>query len=392
MEEQTQNFRQNTKFEILAATGFHHFAGITKRTAKSIKVITTGGEITVSETHKFFADRETTIIAKDLCCGDNLGEGGIVVEILPGEVIELYDPVEVENGNSYLANNFVHHNCQFLGSSNTLISGRSLATLSSIDPIFRNMNLDVYEEPQKGHQYVITVDVSRGIGGDYSAFTVIDVTDVPYRFVAKYRCNNIAPMLYPDIIFKAAKDYNDAFILVEINDIGGQVVDILHSDLEYENILGTVTENNKTYVSPGFAKSTARGVRTTKTVKRIGCFALKSLIEEQKLLIFDAETISELSTYIEKNGNFNADEGYNDDLVMSLVLFSWLTTNQYFKDITNEDIRKRMYENQMAQIADEMTPFGFVDDGRGEGEEVFIDDNVLWSTSKDIIPWKNTIS
>jgi hypothetical protein len=276
--------------------------------------------------------------------------------------------------------------CQFLGSSNTLISGRSLATLSSIDPIFRNMNLDVYEEPQKGHQYVITVDVSRGIGGDYSAFTVIDVTDVPYRFVAKYRCNNIAPMLYPDIIFKAAKDYNDAFILVEINDIGGQVVDILHSDLEYENILGTVTENNKTYVSPGFAKSTARGVRTTKTVKRIGCFALKSLIEEQKLLIFDAETISELSTYIEKNGNFNADEGYNDDLVMSLVLFSWLTTNQYFKDITNEDIRKRMYENQMAQIADEMTPFGFVDDGRGEGEEMFIDDNVLWSTSKDIIP------
>jgi hypothetical protein len=281
--------------------------------------------------------------------------------------------------------------CQFLGSSNTLISSRALGNLSSIDPIFRNMNIDVYEVPIKGHQYVITVDVSRGIGGDYSAFTVVDVTEAPYRFVAKYRCNSIAPMLYPDIIYKAAKDYNDAFVLVEINDIGGQVVDILHSELEYENILGTVTENNKTYVSPGFAKSTALGVRTTKTVKRIGCFALKSLIEEQKLLLFDAETISELSTYIERNGNFNADEGYNDDLVMSLVLFSWLTTNQYFKDLTNIDIRQKMYENQMAQIAEEMTPFGFIDDGRGEDEEVFFDDNILWSRAKDV-PWKNTIS
>ena len=229
--------------------------------------------------------------------------------------------------------------CQFLGSSNTLISGRALSVMSSIEPIFKNMNFDIYENPQPNHQYIIVVDVSRGIGGDYSAFTVVDVTESPYKLVAKYRDNKIAPMLL---------------------------------------------------ISPGFSKSTTKGIRTNKSVKRIGCFGLKSLIEEQKLLIFDADTISELSTFVEKNGSFSADVGYSDDLVMTLVLFGWLTTNQYFKELTNIDIRAKMYEQQMQQIADEMTPFGFIDDGV-DNEEKFIDNNVLWSTDTEL-PWKNIIS
>ena len=271
--------------------------------------------------------------------------------------------------------------CQFLGSSNTLISGRALGNLSSVIPIFQNMNLDVYENPQKGRQYVIIVDVAHGIGADYSAFTVIDVTESPYKLVAKFRDNKIAPMLYPNVIHKVGKDYNDAFVLIEVNDIGRQVSDILYSELEYENILCTTTENNKTYITPGFARATLFGVRTTKTVKRIGCFALKSLIEEQKLLIFDADVISELSTFIEKNGTFSADVDYNDDLVMSLVLFGWLTTNQYFKDLTNVDIRQKLYDQQISQIADEMTPFGFITDGTED--ETFVSDGAIWTAGSD---------
>lgn len=281
--------------------------------------------------------------------------------------------------------------CQFLGSSNTLINARTLGSLSSIEPIYKSkdMSLDIYEYPVKGRQYVITVDVARGVGADYSAFTIFDITEVPYKIMGKFRDNHISPLLYPNVIYKVAKDYNDAFILVETNDIGGQITDILYSELEYENVLSTISENNKVFVSAGFAKTTSLGVRTTKTVKRLGCFALKSLMEEQKLLVFDAETIAELSTFIEKNGNFMADDTYNDDLVMTLVLFSWLTTNQYFKDITDINVRERMYKQQMEQIDSELTPFGFISDGNDE-EETFVDDNIVWSTGKNI-PWRKDI-
>lgn len=278
--------------------------------------------------------------------------------------------------------------CAFLGSSNTLVNARTLGNMSSIDPIYKSpdMTLDIYEYPEKGKQYVITVDVARGVGADYSTFSIFEVTQVPYKIVAKYRDNHISPLLYPNVIYKMATDYNNAFILVETNDIGGQIVDILYSELEYENVLSTVSENNKVFISPGFAKSTSLGVRTTKTVKRLGCFSLKSLLEEQKLLVFDAETISELSTFIEKNGNFSADEGYNDDLVMNLVLFAWLTNNQYFKDITDINIRERMYKQQMEQIDNDLMPFGFISDG--SEEETFVAENVVWSNEKSI-PWKS---
>jgi hypothetical protein len=275
--------------------------------------------------------------------------------------------------------------CEFLGSSNTLINGRTLSSMSSIDPVFYNdMGLSIYHEPEKDKIYVIVVDVARGVGGDYSAFTIVEVTDMPYKLVGKFKNNTIAPMLFPEVIYKAAKDYNNAFVLVETNDIGGQIADILYSELEYENLLATIKDNNQTYISPGFAKSTTLGVRTTKSVKRQGCFAIKSLLEERKLNIFDADVIHEFSTFIEKNGSYVADEGYHDDLVMTLVLFGWLTTNQYFRELTDVNVREKMYKQQMLQIEDELTPFGFIDDGTEE--TVFVDNNIVWSSDKNL-PW-----
>ena len=275
--------------------------------------------------------------------------------------------------------------CQFLGSSNTLINGRTLSVMSSINPVFHNeLGLDLYENPIKDRFYVISVDVARGVGGDFSAFTIVDVSEMPYKLVGKFKNNMIAPMLFPDVIFKAAKDYNNAFVLVETNDIGGQIADILHKDLEYENILRTFSENGRTYLTAGFNKTTTLGVRTTKSVKRQGCFAIKSLLEEKKLNIFDADIIHEFSTFVEKNGSYVADETYHDDLVMTLVLFGWLTTNQYFTELTDINVRDKIYKQQMLQIEDSLTPFGFID--RGDEEVLEVADNVVWSTDKTI-PW-----
>lgn len=280
--------------------------------------------------------------------------------------------------------------CEFLGSSNTLISGDVIAKMVTKDPIFIDTQgtLKIYFEPQQQRNYVIVVDVSRGVGGDYSAVTVFDVTETPYVMVARYHSNTIAPMLLPDVILKLAKDYNDAYVLVETNDIGRQVSDILYHDLEYENLFVTISENNKTYVTAGFSKGGEMGVRTTKSVKRIGCFSIKNIVEERKLLIHDVDTIFEMSTFIEKGGSFQADEGYHDDLMMTLVLFGWLTTNTYFKDLTNVDIRQRLYNEKMMEIQDTLTPFGFIPDQ--QEEELFLNDNCVWSTAKEL-PWKSQI-
>ena len=267
--------------------------------------------------------------------------------------------------------------CEFLGSTNTLINAQTIQRLSTKDPEFTNNGLDIYESPQENHYYAITVDTSRGIGGDYSAFVVVDITEMPYKVVAKYRDNKIAPMLYPDIIGKVGKDYNNAFILVEVNDIGQQVVEILHQEIEYENILSTVNEQQKQYVSPGFGKSTKHGVTTSKQVKRQGCFAFKSLLEEQKMLVFDEHIIHEISTFTEKGSTYQADEGYHDDLVMCLVLFGWLSSQQFFKDMTDINTREGLYKQQMGDIETNLTPFIRLD---GQEEEAEVIDGDLWLT------------
>ena len=265
--------------------------------------------------------------------------------------------------------------CEFLGSTNTLINSNTISALSTIDPEFQNANLDIYESPKENHYYAMAVDTARGIGGDYSAFVVIDITEMPYKVVAKYRDNEIAPMLFPDVIGKVGRDYNDAFILIEVNDIGQQVVEILHQEIEYENILSTVTEKNRQFVSPGFGKSTKLGVNTSKQVKRQGCFTFKSLLEEQKLLVFDEHIIHEISTFIEKGNTYQADEGYHDDLVMCMVLFGWLSSQQFFKDMTDINTREGLYKQQSANIEHNLTPY-IRDDG--QEPEHFVENGDLW--------------
>jgi len=256
---------------------------------------------------------------------------------------------------------------EFLGSVHTLVHPEKLKCLAYRTPeYFNSEGLRVYTRPEAGHKYVIVVDTSRGVGQDYHAFTVVDVTQIPYKVVATFRNNQLAPMLYPNAIYPVARQYNNAFVLVEINDIGQQVADILHDDMEYDNIIYVQMQGRKgQVVNGGFGRggSAMKGVKTSTAVKRIGCAILKNLIEDSKLLVEDFSVVDELCTFVARGDSFEAEDNHNDDLVMTLVLFGWLTTQAYFKDITGSDIRKDLYEDQMKNLEEEMTPFGFVDDG-----------------------------
>ena len=271
--------------------------------------------------------------------------------------------------------------CRFLGSSLTLISANAISQMSPDSPIYSKDGLDVYEEPIKentdighpGNTYVLVADTAKGVGGDYSAFVVIDMTATPYKVVAKYRDNRISPLLYPSVIYKVGKDYNYAFVLIEINS-SEQVADILYSEYEYENILFVNRNGDGQSISGGFGGGkTQLGVVTDKRVKRIGCSNFKTLVEEQKLLIPDADIISEISTFIQVKSSYEADDGYHDDLVMPLVLFSWATTNPYVKELSNINIRHVIYQNQIKMIEDQLTPFGFYDDGNRDDERMLPD-------------------
>ena len=264
--------------------------------------------------------------------------------------------------------------CEFLGSVDTLINPAKLRALVYEDPIKQNGKLDVYEDPIADHQYVMTVDVSRGTNQDYSAFTVIDTTTIPYRLVAKFKDNDIKPIILPNIIHQVAKAYNRCYILIEVNDIGAQVADILQYELEYDNLLMCSMRGRAgQIVGTGFSgKKASLGVRMTQAVKKVGCSNLKALIEEDKLLIRDYDTISELTTFIQKQNSFQAEEGCNDDLAMSLVIFSWLAMQPYFKELHDNDVRQRIYEEQREAIEADMSPFGFILDGVND-EESFVD-------------------
>jgi len=277
----------------------------------------------------------------------------------------------------------VEFECEFLGSINTLIAPSILRNMVYETPITKNAGLDIYEKPEKEHNYIVTVDVARGLGNDYSAFIVFDVTQFPYKVVAKYRNNEVKPMLFPNIILDVAKGYNNAYILVEVNDIGDQVASILQFDLEYENLLmASMRGRNGQIVGQGFSgKKTQLGVRTTAAVKKLGCSNLKTLIEDHKLLTCDYEIISELTTFAQKHNSFEAEEGCNDDLAMCLVIFAWLVAQDYFKEMTDNDIRKRLYEEQKNQIEQDMAPFGFIETGLEDSS--FVDkDGEVWHTDE----------
>jgi hypothetical protein len=264
--------------------------------------------------------------------------------------------------------------CNFLGSSLTLIDASAISRMSSSAIAYSIDGLDIYEEPKPKHTYVLVADTAKGVGGDASAFTVIDITTVPYKVIAKYKNNTISPLLYPNVIFKIGSNYNNAHVLLEINS-SEQVGYILYQELEYENIIFVNRNTKGQVVSGGFGGggSTQLGVNTDKRVKRIGCMNFKSLIEENKLIIPDSDIISEISTFIEVRGSYKADEGYHDDLVMTLVLFAWLTTNSYFKDLSDVNLREIMYQNQIKQIEDSMSPAGIYVDGMPDEDGQLVD-------------------
>ena len=252
--------------------------------------------------------------------------------------------------------------CEFLGSIDTLISPAKLRTLTYHPPIKSNAGLDVYENPKEGKTYMITVDVARGTQKDYSAFIVFDISQIPYRVVGKYKDNEIKPLLFPQVIYNAARAYNQAFVLVEVNDIGEQVANTLQFDLEYDNlVMASMRGRAGQVMGGGFSGGKAQlGVRTTKATKKVGCSNLKQLIEDDKLYIPDLDCIGELSTFIIKGSSFQADDGQNDDLVACMFIFAWATDQTYFKELTDMDIRQTMMREQQDALEQDMAPFGFV--------------------------------
>ena len=270
--------------------------------------------------------------------------------------------------------------CEFMGSAGTLLSAAALKSLAFISPMhLSDGGIKIYQQPVENHNYVVVVDTSRGKGLDYSAFTVIDVSVVPYKLVATYKNNEISPLVYPSVLHKIGKYYNNAYALIEINDNGQQIADSLFDDYEYENILSTMEIKKKMTLNWGYGKKSTRGIRTTKSVKRLGCSILKNLIESQKLIIQDFDTITELSTFIAKGSSFEADEGSHDDLVMCLVLFSWMTNQAFFTELSNENIKEKMYQEQMRQIEEESLPTflaGHIDVDNPDRR--FIEDGAVW--------------
>jgi hypothetical protein len=267
--------------------------------------------------------------------------------------------------------------CEFIGSTNTLIHPVKLRSLVWYDPIAYEGNLRFYKKPEPGRTYCMTVDVAEGQGLDYSTFSIIDVSEIPYKVVATFRDNKISPFLFPTIIVQTAKIYNEAFILVEINSIGLQVSDIIHFELAYENLIKIEMKGKQgQQQSPGFKKKIAFGLKTTNQTKMIGCTNLKTLIENDKLIVNDELTINEMMTFSADKKTFKAEEGTNDDLVMTLVHFGWLTGQKYFRENIQNDIRSTLQKEILDVMDQDIAPFGIIDNG--------IDDPVDKDASGDL--------
>lgn len=271
--------------------------------------------------------------------------------------------------------------CEFLGSVNTLISPAKIKNMTFLNPIQSNGGLDVYEQPVKGNTYVCTVDVARGVQKDYSAFVILDVSKMPYKIVAKYRNNDIKPLLFPHTIDKVCKAYNHAHVLVETNDLGQQIAEALQFELEYDNLLMTTQRGRAGQIlGAGFSgRGSGFGVKMTKQIKKIGCSNIKTLVESDKIVVNDFNIIEEMSTFIRRGQSWQAEEGNTDDLMMCLVVFGWLSNQPFFKEMTDTNARQMLYEEQQALIEQDMSPFGFVDDGIPDHEKTEVDEyGTVW--------------
>jgi len=362
-------------YKVLSPEGFVPFLGVNKITKSSYIHLkfSNDQELKCSEEHPLMTI-DGIIKAKDLTKKQEIYTKGnpcfVTSKRIIKKKIELYDIVNSGTKHLYYTNNIVSHNCDFLGSSNTLISGKKLQQLVYQNPIAEHDETLIYEHPIKSdddkikdHLYVVTVDVSEGRNLDSSAFSVFDISTMPYRQVARYKNPGISPMVFPTHIYNAARYYNDAYILVEINN-NPQVADVIHQDFEYENLFKIFTGNKKPQqLSAGFGRGVQMGLKMSPAVKRIGCSNLKTLIENDKLIIQDFDTISELTTFVANKTSFAAEEDSNDDLVMTLVIFSWLATQKYFKEIVSHDVRKQIQIETMNQLDDENLPAPIIENG-----------------------------
>lgn len=361
---------KNSRYEILTPDGWSDFDGV-RASPKSTSLLfefSDGNVLECTPCHKLELAGGVFAEARDLLIGERISTGARITDIRTLHQTKLfYDALNVKKEKRYYTNGVVSHNCEFLGSADTLISPEILAAMRYNRPIRKNNTISIFQEPEKGHQYMIVADVARGGGGDFSAFVVVDVTKFPYSVVATYRDNTVTPVVYPNFIHQASLMYNNAYILVEINDVGGQIADILNYELENENMLMvTMTGKKGQSLGGGFGKTARYGVKTTPAVKRIGCFAVKGLIENMQLLVNDLEIISEFSTFVHDGVNYSAEYGKHDDLVMCLVLFAWATTQKYFKELVDSDVRLRILAEREAQLEEDMLPFGIYDDGHDE--------------------------
>jgi hypothetical protein len=368
-------FKLNSNYEVLSPTGWKDFTGIQKiKKIGQTKIHINDSELICSPLHRVKFNDEF-FLAKDIKKAENIFENEY----------EYYDLIEVEN-HEYYTNGIISHNCEFLGSSGTLISGWKLKEIvgSHKEPLQKSeeIKLKMYEPPLKTkvpHKYALIADVARGKGGDYSAFSIIDITELPYRQVAVFRDNQIAPADYADVVYKTAKIYNDAIVLTEINDIGEQVGYLLMIEYGYEHVLCTEHAGKMGKRICFGGKKIDRGIRTTKLVKTLGCQMLKLLIEQNKLILLDSESLNELTTFSKKNDSYEAETGKHDDLVMGLVLFAWLTDQPYFREATDINTTASLRERTSEQVSEYLMPFGF--DGSVETlkrayKEYFIENNM----------------
>lgn len=361
-----------SQYQILTPSGWSNLHGVKKKKSIVFKIKTeTGKWLKCTPDHKLFVEDEGFVELQWIEPGvriNTITGYETVISKMPLEGLhDVYDALEVQKKNEYYTNGMVSHNCEFLGSSNTLIDGATLKALTWDTPLVDKNGIKIYQKPEKNKVYVCVVDVSRGKGLDYNALQIVDVTQMPYQQVATFRDNMTSPADYVEIVHYMAKLYNNAYTLVEINDIGEQVSHTLHFEYEMENLL--FTENAGRLgkrISGGYGKNVDKGIRTTKSVKSVGCSVVKMLLEQEQLILHDFDTVKEFSTFSRKGTSYEAESGEHDDLVMCMVLFSWLTDQTFFKDITDINTMMKLKEKTEREIEEQMIPFGFHQDDIGD--------------------------
>lgn len=354
--------KPNNRFQILTPSGWCNFEGLQKTVHTSCIDVKTNTDTNFrcSLEHLVQLQSGEFVPAKQLSVGLFLFPNSKITSLTHIEdSIDLYDPINVDNDeHSYFADSHIHHNCSFEGSSYTLIDGIKLASIPIIRPIYDKDGLEIFEEPDKDRSYVITVDVSRGQHMDYSAFSITDITQMPYKIVATYKNNQITTLEYPHLLFNMARQYNNAFLLIEINDLGEEVSNIIWYEYEYENVY--FTHKSELIQSRGYP-----GIRTTSKVKGLGCSVLKELIEKDQLIINSHKIIEELGLFVVHRKSYaSQDPSVNDDLCTTLWLLAWLTKQDIFQQINNNNLRHILTEKKQQFINDCMTPFGFYQDSK----------------------------